>query len=104
MKNLVNQYSQQKQEIVEKLQSVFLPFLLLCLSLSIIPLTTKAEGTRQVAPTPADFVMLETNNPDFGNFASFDGPAESRLFISILCELCPGMARAALIREVSGPR
>lgn len=42
------------------------------------------EGTRQVAPTgPGDIVMLETNSPDFGNFATFNGPEDSRLYITI---------------------
>lgn len=37
-----------------------------------------------MAPSPSDsLVMLETNRPDFGNFASVDGPATSRLYISI---------------------
>lgn len=43
-----------------------------------------AEGTRQVAPTPVDsIVMLETNRPDFGNFAAYGGPADSRLVVTI---------------------
>ncbi|PHN05551.1 Ig-like domain-containing protein [Flavilitoribacter nigricans] len=43
-----------------------------------------AEGTRQVAPTPLDsIVMLETNRPDFGNFASYGGPADSRLVVTL---------------------
>ena len=43
-----------------------------------------AEGTRQVAPTSADsIVMLETNRPDFGNFASYGGPDDSRLVVTI---------------------
>lgn len=43
-----------------------------------------AEGTRQVAPTSADsIVMLETNRPDFGDFASYGGPEDSRLVVTI---------------------
>ena len=43
-----------------------------------------AEGTRQVAPTSSDaMVMLETNRPDFGNFAAYGGPQDSRLAVSI---------------------
>ncbi|MCB0631894.1 MAG: PKD domain-containing protein [Saprospiraceae bacterium] len=44
----------------------------------------RAEGTRQVAPSPADsIVMLETNRPDFGNFAAYGGPDDSRLAVTI---------------------
>jgi hypothetical protein len=47
-----------------------------------------AEGTKQVAPNapgnPSDtLVMLEINNPDFGSFAAFDGPDQSRLYFRI---------------------
>lgn len=43
-----------------------------------------AEGIQQVAPTADDApVMLETNRADFGNFAAFDGPESSRLYITI---------------------
>ncbi len=41
------------------------------------------EGSRQVAPTPDDQVLLLTNRTDFDNFAAFDGPADSRLYISV---------------------
>lgn len=56
----------------------------LALFFFLAPAPTHAEGTRQLAPTPSDsLVMLETNRPDFGNFAAFNGPATSRLYISI---------------------
>lgn len=43
-----------------------------------------AEGTKQVAPSPTDsIVMLETNRPDFGDFASYGGPDDSRLAVTI---------------------
>jgi len=42
-----------------------------------------AEGTRQVAPTPNDIVMLLTNRLDFSNFAAYNGPQDSRLYVSI---------------------
>lgn len=43
-----------------------------------------AEGIQQVAPTADDApVMLETNRADFGNFAAFNGPESSRLYITI---------------------
>lgn len=83
MKNLVDYSSQQKLEIVKKLHPGFLPILLLGILLNFTNTNLKAEGTKQVGPTSDDFVMLETNNPAFGNFASFGGPAESRLFISV---------------------
>lgn len=45
--------------------------------------TLQAEGTRQIAPTPDDITMLLTSRPDFSNFAAFNGPADSRLYISV---------------------
>ena len=62
---------------------IFRYFQLCMLLLILTPNITKAEGTRQVAPSSTDFVMLETNRIGFGNFAAFDGPEESRLNISI---------------------
>ncbi|MDX1666435.1 MAG: hypothetical protein R3350_04375, partial [Saprospiraceae bacterium] len=43
----------------------------------------KGEGTRQLAPNSDGIVMLETGRDDFGDFADFDGPAESRLLFRI---------------------
>lgn len=58
-------------------------WLVLCLTVAISQLVW-AEGTRQVAPTAADsVVMLETNRPDFGNFAAYGGPADSRLVVTL---------------------
>ncbi|MEZ5041920.1 MAG: gliding motility-associated C-terminal domain-containing protein [Saprospiraceae bacterium] len=43
-----------------------------------------AEGTRQLAPTPQDsLVMLEVGRDGFGNFAIYNGPEDSRLFVTI---------------------
>jgi|GEM_PF-1054753 len=43
-----------------------------------------AEGTRQLAPSPLDsLVMLECDRDGFGNFASYNGPEDSRLFVTI---------------------
>jgi len=43
-----------------------------------------AEGTRQLAPNPLDsLVMLECDRDGFGNFAAYDGPEDSRLFVTI---------------------
>ncbi len=43
-----------------------------------------AEGVQKVAPTAGDSpVMLETGRPDFGNFAAFNGPENSRLYVTI---------------------
>lgn len=42
-----------------------------------------AEGARQLAPSPNDITMLLTSRVDFSNFAAFDGPADSRLHITI---------------------
>lgn len=58
--------------------------LLLGLSLLFVMVNSRAEGVRQVAPTLSDSpVMLETGRPEFGNFAKFNGPESSRLYISI---------------------
>ncbi len=44
----------------------------------------RAEGVQQVAPTANDApVMLETGRAEFGDFAKYDGPANSRLYIRI---------------------
>lgn len=42
-----------------------------------------AEGTKQLSPTAADEAMLHTANPAFGNFAAFDGPEITRLYVRI---------------------
>lgn len=43
-----------------------------------------AEGTRQLAPNPQDsLVMLECDRDGFGNFAAYNGPEDSRLFVTI---------------------
>ncbi|MEM7574647.1 MAG: PKD domain-containing protein, partial [Bacteroidota bacterium] len=43
-----------------------------------------AEGVKQLAPTAGDGpVMLETNRPEFGNFAAPDGPQNGRLYVSV---------------------
>ncbi|MCH2083309.1 MAG: PKD domain-containing protein, partial [Saprospiraceae bacterium] len=63
-----------------------LPTLRYLLSVSVLLLSftlLKAEGTRQVAPSSSDYIMLETNRLGFGNFGAYDGPAESRLYVSI---------------------
>lgn len=44
----------------------------------------QAEGIQQAAPNSSDSpVMLEAGRPDFGNFAVYDGPINSRLQFSI---------------------
>lgn len=54
----------------------------------LLSLSLFAEGTKQAAPNspgnPADtLVMLEINNPNFGSFAAFNGPEESRMYFRI---------------------
>ena len=66
-----------KTHLIGQIFALFLPFA-----------SIWAEGTKQVAPNapgnPSDtLVMLEINNPDFGSFASFDGPEQSRLYFRI---------------------
>ncbi len=52
--------------------------------LSLCSGAIQAEGIKQVAPTANDApVMLETGRAEFGDFAKFNGPANSRLYISI---------------------
>ena len=59
-------------------------FALASLALIVVLPLVQAEGVQQVAPTADDApVMLETNSPDFGNFAAFDGPSTSRLYVTI---------------------
>lgn len=58
-------------------------WLVLCLIVAISQFAW-AEGTRQVAPSPTDsIVMLETNRPDFGDFAAYGGAEDSRLVVTI---------------------
>lgn len=54
-------------------------FLIVICSMALV----KAEGTKQLSPTAADEVLLHTNAPGFANFAAFDGPEISRLYIRI---------------------
>lgn len=57
-------------------------WLVLCLSLMISQFAW-AEGTRQVAPNPANpLVMLDIDRQAFGNFASYNGPEDSRLVVT----------------------
>lgn len=63
---------------------VGLSFLALLISLFIWPCQQlRAEGTRQVAPSADDQVLLLTGRDNFSNFAEFNGPADSRLHISV---------------------
>jgi PKD repeat protein len=57
-------------------------YLVLALLLGIVQIAI-AEGTREVAPTVQNLVMLEVNRPGFGEFAAYNGPENSRLYISI---------------------
>ncbi|MGB3545986.1 MAG: PKD domain-containing protein, partial [Saprospiraceae bacterium] len=42
-----------------------------------------AEGTQQLASGPDELTMLLAGDSNFGNFAAYDGPESSRLYISI---------------------
>lgn len=42
-----------------------------------------AEGTNPLSPTSTDEVLLHTNASGFANFASYNGPAVSRLYVRI---------------------
>ena len=65
-------------------QSVYLRRIILLCSLSLFGLAgLMAEGTRQLAPSSDDITMLLTNRVDFSNFAAFNGPADSRLYITV---------------------
>jgi hypothetical protein len=56
---------------------------LLVLLMILVVGTAKSEGTPQLAPTPSDIALLVINDSDFGNFAAFDGPEESKLCFEI---------------------
>ena len=47
-----------------------------------LPVLLLAEGSQDAAPLPGDFVMLFTNNPTFGNFASPGTDPTSRLYVT----------------------
>ena len=42
-----------------------------------------AEGTKQLAPTADDIVMLLIGQSNFGNFAAYNAPETSRLFFTV---------------------
>lgn len=42
-----------------------------------------SEGTKQLAPSPQDMAMLLIGNQDFGNFAAYNAPENSRLYFTI---------------------
>lgn len=48
----------------------------------LTPNLSIAEGTQDAAPSPTDVVMLFTNNPDFGDFASPGTDSTNRLYIT----------------------
>lgn len=51
--------------------------------LAFTPGLLQAEGVNPLAPQSDDMVMLLIGNPDFGRFATYDGPENSRLYIRI---------------------
>ncbi|HHM20962.1 MAG TPA: hypothetical protein ENJ20_02960, partial [Bacteroidetes bacterium] len=58
--------------------------LLVALFLSLYPhLKIFAEGTKELAPNPTDVTMIYANEPAFGSFCTYDGPASGRLYIHI---------------------
>ena len=56
---------------------LLIPFLLLFLN------NVHAEGVKQVAPNPDDFVMLLIDEGAYGNFGAYNGPENSRLYFEI---------------------
>jgi len=56
-----------------------LSFLLLLIAPAVLP----AEGTPNLRTATGDPVMLFVGHPEFGDFASYDGPESSRLLFSI---------------------
>ncbi|MCI5082642.1 MAG: hypothetical protein MRY78_13165, partial [Saprospiraceae bacterium] len=79
------------------LRSRFILLLLLCLWCS--PLLW-AEGTKQLAPTPSDVVMLMTNRMEYGNFGAYGAQPSNRLYFSI--EDANEIVYLGLSREYSG--
>lgn len=64
---------------INSLSATSLRIVILSLCLFALFFTIKAEGTANVRTADGDPVMLFVGNPNFGNFASYDGPASSRL-------------------------
>lgn len=56
---------------------LLIPFLVLFLN------NAHAEGVKQVAPNPDDFVMLLIDEGAYGNFGAYNGPENSRLYFEI---------------------
>ncbi|MEM8582926.1 MAG: PKD domain-containing protein [Bacteroidota bacterium] len=57
---------------------------ILLLACLLVGLPLDAEGIRQLAPTQDDSpVMLDIDRDAFGNFAAVNGPAASRLYVTI---------------------
>lgn len=56
---------------------LLIPFLILFLN------NAHAEGVKQVAPNPDDFVMLLIDEGAYGNFGAYNGPENSRLYFEI---------------------
>lgn len=79
------------------LRSRFILLLLLCIWCS--PLLW-AEGTKQLAPTPSDVVMLMTNRMEYGNFGAYGAQPSNRLYFSI--EDANEIVYLGLSREYSG--
>jgi|GEM_PF-6030692 len=72
-----------KPKRIDQLIPKAMGLIFLCLFALWRPPQLLAEGTRQLAPTPSDITMLLTSRVDFSNFAAFDGPADSRLYLTI---------------------
>ncbi|MEZ5039122.1 MAG: hypothetical protein R2828_04495 [Saprospiraceae bacterium] len=65
--------------IFRKSITALLAVLLLFLMLN----NARAEGVKQVAPNPDDFVMLLIDEGAYGNFGAYNGPENSRLYFDI---------------------
>ncbi|MCB0638603.1 MAG: DUF11 domain-containing protein, partial [Lewinella sp.] len=58
-------------------------FWLVTLALLLAAPALRAEGVAQVAPHPTDKVMLLIGQTDYGQFAQYNGPETSRLYIRL---------------------
>lgn len=68
--------------LLQKIGKYHLAILLLA-GLLLTSKQLHAEGTKQLAPSPDDIVMLLIGNEVYGDFATYDGPANSRMYFRI---------------------
>ena len=78
-----NPEPKQKNESYQLVPPIYRRGSLLAVLLLLCNLSLYAEGTKQLAPSPQDMVMLLIGNEDFGNFAEYGAPENSRLYFTV---------------------